>query len=70
MAQLSNATLNALQATYFDDYSEDKSFYRILFRPSTAVQARELTQVQSIIQNQIGKFGDHVFKDGSVVRRF
>ena len=68
MAQLSNATLNALQATYFDDYSEDKSFYRILFRPSTAVQARELTQVQSIIQNQIGKFGDHVFKDGSVVR--
>ena len=29
---------------YFDDYDEDKNFHRILFRPSTAVQARELTQ--------------------------
>jgi hypothetical protein len=52
---------------YFDDYDEDKQFYRILFRPRTAVQARELTQLQTIIQNQISRFGTHVFKDGSVV---
>jgi hypothetical protein len=64
---LSNATVNILQGTYFDDYDENKKFYRILFRPSTAVQARELTQLQAIIQNQISRFGDHIFKDGSVV---
>ena len=52
---------------YYDDYSEDKDFYRILYRPGFAVQARELTQSQSILQNQIAKFGQHVFKEGSVV---
>ena len=67
MTQLSNATLTTLQSTYFDDYNEDKRFHRILFRPSTAVQARELTQLQTILQNQVQRFGDHVFKDGSVV---
>lgn len=52
---------------YFDDYDEDKLFYRILFRPAVAVQARELTQLQTILQNQISRFGDHIFKDGSIV---
>ena len=52
---------------YFDDFSEENKFYRILFRPSVAVQARELNQLQSILQNQIKRHGDHVFKNGSVV---
>ena len=52
---------------YFDDYDEDKRFYRILFRPSVAVQARELTQAQTILQNQIELFGNHTFKDGTIV---
>ena len=52
---------------YFDDYSEDKKFYRILFKPGYAVQARELTQLQTILQKQISRFGDHVFKNGSLV---
>jgi len=52
---------------YFDDYSDAKDFYRILFRPSYAVQARELTQIQTILQNQVSRFGDHVFKNGSQV---
>lgn len=52
---------------YFDDYSEDKNFYKFLFRPSTAIQARELTQLQTILQKQIERFGNHIFKDGSVV---
>lgn len=53
---------------YYDDYNEDKRFHRILFRPSVAVQARELTQMQTILQNQIERFGNHIFKDGSVVQ--
>lgn len=52
---------------YFDDYNSEKDFYRILFRPSYAVQARELTQLQTILQNQVSRFGDHVFKNGSQV---
>jgi hypothetical protein len=52
---------------YFDDYDDDKKFYRILFNPRRAVQARELTQLQTILQRQISRFGSHVYKDGSIV---
>lgn len=52
---------------YFDDFDEDKNFHRYLFRPTTAVQARELTQLQTMLQNQIERHGNHVFKDGSIV---
>jgi hypothetical protein len=52
---------------YFDDYNEDKGFHRILFKPGVAVQARELTQLQTILQNQIERFGDHVFENGTRV---
>lgn len=52
---------------YNDDYDEGKKFYRVLFRPGVAVQARELTQSQTILQNQIERFGNHIFKHGSMV---
>ena len=52
---------------YFDDYTEDKKFHRVMYRPAFAVQARELTTQQSILQNQIESFGDHMFKHGAMV---
>lgn len=52
---------------YYDDYDEGKDFYRMIFRPRIPVQARELTQLQTMQQKQVQRFGDHVFKDGSVV---
>ena len=52
---------------YNDDFDENNKFYRILFRPSFAVQARELTQMQTILQNQIKRHGDHIFKQGAMV---
>lgn len=57
---------------YWDDFeasngAKDQDYMRILFKPGYAVQARELTQIQSIFQNQIKNFGDHIFKDGSPV---
>ena len=64
---MTSLSTNFNVSPYFDDYNEDKDFYRILFRPSVAVQARELTQLQTILQNQIRRFGEHVFKDGSIV---
>lgn len=53
---------------YFDDYDETKNYHRILFRPSVAVQARELTQAQTILQNQIERFGNWAFKSGDIVQ--
>ena len=47
---------------YYDDFAESKNFHRVLFRPSYAVQGRELTQLQTILQNQVERFGEHVFK--------
>jgi len=52
---------------YYDDFDEAKNYHRILFKPGYAVQARELTQFQTQIQDQINKFGRHVFVNGSVV---
>tara|TARA_R110001592_G_scaffold98717_3_gene281623 strand:- start:939 stop:7322 length:6384 start_codon:yes stop_codon:yes gene_type:complete len=52
---------------YYDDFENTDDFHRVLFRPGFAVQARELTQLQSILQNQIEKFGTHMFKEGAMV---
>ncbi len=52
---------------YFDDFSDDKNFKKVLFKPGSPVQARELTQLQTILQNQIEQFGHHFFKEGSMV---
>ena len=60
-------TINLSADPYYDDFNEFKNFHQILFRPGYAVQARELTQLQSILRNQIAKFGNHIFQHGSVV---
>ena len=52
---------------YYDDFAESNKFHRVLFRPGFAVQGRELTQLQSILQNQVDRFGQHLFKDGTMV---
>lgn len=52
---------------YYDDFDETKGFHQILFKPGYAVQARELTGLQSMLRDQIAKFGSHIFKQGSVV---
>ena len=52
---------------YYDDFDEADNFYKVLFRPGRPVQARELTTLQSILQNQIDSFGSHIFKEGSLV---
>ncbi len=54
-------------APYYDDFDKEDNFHRVLFRPGFAIQARELTQLQSILQNQIERHGKHMFKEGTVV---
>lgn len=53
---------------YYDDFNEEKNFHRVLFRPSVAVQARELTQLQTILQNQIERFGDNIYTVGTIIK--
>tara|TARA_Y100001978_G_scaffold203510_1_gene230267 strand:- start:18840 stop:25616 length:6777 start_codon:yes stop_codon:yes gene_type:complete len=53
---------------YYDDYDEAKRFHKILYRAGRPLQARELTQSQSILQDQVEKFGGHFFKEGSVIQ--
>jgi len=52
---------------YYDDFDPAKNYHKVLFKPGFPVQARELTTLQSILQNQIKDFGDHMFKEGSIV---
>lgn len=52
---------------YYDDYDPSKGYYRILFKPGYAVQGRELTQMQTMLQEQIQRFGRNIFKDGTIV---
>ena len=62
-----NITINTNQNPYFDDFDDDDNFHQVLYKPSLPVQARELTTQQSILRDQIKKFGDHVFRNGSKV---
>jgi hypothetical protein len=52
---------------YFDDFDKSTNYQKVLFKPGFSVQTRELNTIQSIFQNQIESFGQHVFKEGSVV---
>lgn len=52
---------------YFDDFNANKDFYKVLFKPGYPVQARELTTLQSTLQNQVEQFGKNIFKEGSKV---
>ena len=54
-------------APYFDDFNPSDDFHKVLFKPGFPVQARELTTLQSILQNQVEKFGEHFFKEGTKV---
>ena len=63
MPQKTNLNVNP----YYEDFDANKNFYKILFRPGYSIQGRELTQVQSILQNQIESFGRYAFKQGELV---
>ena len=59
---------NLSQAPYFDDHDPTKNYHRILFRPALSVQTRELNSLQAILQEQIERFGDAVYKRGTIIQ--
>ena len=60
-------SLNFNVGPYFDDFDPAKNFHRILFKPGSAVQARELTQSQTILQNQISEFASAIYSTNTPV---
>ena len=63
-----NLTETTFPSTYKDDFTDSAGFHKILFNSGKALQARELTQLQTILQDQIQRFGDNIFKEGAVVK--
>ena len=61
-------TETTFSSTYKDDFRDSDNYHRILFNSGVGLQARELTQLQTILQNQISRLGDNVFKEGAVVK--
>lgn len=64
----SNIKTNFNVSPYFDDWVKEKGFQRVLFKPSVAVQARELTQAQTIISDQLAQLADFNLKEGSIIK--
>lgn len=60
-------TSNVFNSSYKDDFKDSDNYHRILFNSGRALQARELTQLQTIIQEEIGRFGRNIFTEGAAV---
>ena len=59
--------LNFNVSPYYDDFDPSKNYHRILFKPGYAVQAREVTQAQTILQNQISDFASAIYSTNTPV---
>ena len=62
-----NFTSTTFSDVYKDDFSDDAGYHRVLFNSGRPLQARELTQLQTILQTQIQQFADNIFQDGAAV---
>ena len=57
----------AINGPYYDDFDAANNYLQMIFQPGRNIQARELTQIQTILQNQVSSFASHIFRDNSVV---
>jgi hypothetical protein len=64
---LADLTTNLNQSPYFDSFNTDDQYYRVLFKPTFAVQTREINSIQSTFQNQISQMGQNIFVNGTIV---
>ena len=64
MAEFTNKTF---RETYRDFYDAEDGYHRVLFNSGRALQARELIESQTIIQEEIARFGRNIFKEGALV---
>ena len=60
-------TNKTFRETYRDFYDANDGYYRVLYNSGRALQARELIEQQTIIQEEIARFGQNIFKEGAMV---
>ena len=63
----SNLLKNTFLSTYKDDFRDSDNYHRILYNAARPLQARELTQSQTIIQKEIERFARYIFNEGSLL---
>ena len=59
--------LNLNSSPYYDNFDSTKNYNRILFKPGVAVQARELTQLQTVLSDQLSQLSSFTLKDGAII---
>tara|TARA_Y100001938_G_C8101244_1_gene441876 strand:+ start:7903 stop:12249 length:4347 start_codon:yes stop_codon:yes gene_type:complete len=64
---MANLTTDFNVSPYYDDHDESKKYSRVLFKPAVAIQARELTQLQTLLQAQVERFGNNIYKEGTII---
>ena len=64
---MANFTNTTFSQTYWDDWDKNNGYQRILFNAGRSLQARELTQMQSILGGEIAALGNNLFKEGAAV---
>ena len=55
------------QNPYNDDYDAEKNYVQMLAVPGRAEQAREFTQLGTMLLDQIGRVGDSFYTNGSII---
>ena len=50
---------------YYEKYNENDNYVKVLFSPGKPLQAQELGNMQTYIQNQFSVLGDTLYKNGS-----
>ena len=62
-----NLTKTTFLTQYNDDYRDSDHYHRILFNNGRALQARELTQSQTIIQKEVERLAKFVLTEGAII---
>jgi hypothetical protein len=65
---MTNFTNKTFKETYRDFYDKEDGYHRVLFNSGRALQARELNELQSILHEEIARFGRNIFKEGAMVQ--
>lgn len=55
------------EAPYYDDYDPSKGYVSILAVPGNAEQAREFTQISSMSNDFLGRLGDSIYRNGTII---
>lgn len=61
-----NLTSTTFLSEYNDDYRDSDHYHRVLFNNGRALQARELTQSQSIIQQELSRLSKFIVNEGAI----